>query len=198
MDEAELESYWTNRYQTKLTGWDIGYPSTPIKTYIDQLTNKDIEILIPGAGHGYEAEYCFSQGFKNINVLDISIEPLKALQKRVPLLPHEQLIHGDFWNHEGQYDLIIEQTFFCSFEPSTEKRAQYGVRMNQLLRHGGSLVGLWFKHPLDKKGERPFGGTKEEYLSYLQPHFKPVVFEDCYNSIEPRAGKELFGIFKKL
>ena len=45
--------------------------------------------------------------------------------------------------------------------------------------------------------KRPFGGTREEYLTYLSPYFNTQVFEKCYNSIQPRAGNELFGIFQK-
>jgi len=41
--------YWTERYDEDRTGWDIGYPSTPIKSYIDQLDDKALKILIPGA-----------------------------------------------------------------------------------------------------------------------------------------------------
>ena len=47
----EEQSYWTKRYQEESTGWDIGYPSTPLKEYIDQLEDKSISILIPGAGN---------------------------------------------------------------------------------------------------------------------------------------------------
>ena len=67
------KEYWTNRYTEQNTGWDIGYPSTPIKNYIDQLENKDIKVLIPGAGNAYEAEYIYNMGFKNVFVLDISV-----------------------------------------------------------------------------------------------------------------------------
>jgi len=45
--------------------------------------------------------------------------------------------------------------------------------------------------------KRPFGGTKEEYLEYLEPYFSVKSFERSYNSIPPRAGKELFGVFTK-
>ncbi|MFS4468005.1 hypothetical protein [Maribacter sp. 2210JD10-5] len=47
------ENYWTKRYHEEETGWDIGYPSTPLKAYIDQLEDKMISILIPGAGNAY-------------------------------------------------------------------------------------------------------------------------------------------------
>ena len=192
------KEFWTNRYQENKTGWDIGYPSTPLKAYIDQLENKDLKILIPGAGNAYEAEYLWQQGFKNVHVLDISEIPLKALQERVPNFPAKQLLLGNFFEHKGQYDLIIEQTFFCSFEPTKKKRTAYAKKMANLLADGGKLVGLWFDIPLViGTSKRPFGGTKEDYLAYLTPHFKVKTFEACHNSITPRAGNELFGIFEK-
>ena len=204
MNTKEEENYWSNRYQNEMTGWDIGYPSTPFKTYIDQLKNKDqprrtgLKILIPGAGNAYEAAYLFENGFKNTHILDISKIPLTAFAEKHPDFPKEQLLHGNFFEHEGQYDLILEQTFFCSFLPTQENRIAYAKKMSELLKPNGKLVGLWFDIPLTgDMVKRPFGGTKKEYLTYFSPHFEVVVFERCYNSIEARAGKELFGIFTK-
>ncbi|NDG52251.1 MAG: hypothetical protein EBY39_04380 [Flavobacteriia bacterium] len=42
------KDFWNNRYKTAQTGWDIGYPSTPLKTFIDTIEDKDTNILIPG------------------------------------------------------------------------------------------------------------------------------------------------------
>ncbi len=75
--------------------------------------------MIPGAGNAYEAEYLFKQGFKNIFVLDISEKPLITFSERFPEFPESQLILGDFFTHKGLYDLIIEQTFFCSYNKKT-------------------------------------------------------------------------------
>ena len=198
METNQERQYWTNRYEEEKTGWDIGYPSTPIKTYIDQLEDRTLQILIPGAGNAWEAEYLFQQGFKQVHVMDISALPLEAFAQRLPYFPKEQLLQVNFFEHEGQYDLIFEQTFFCSFPPISEDRHHYAQQMNRLLKPGGKLVGLWFDIPL--KGDlekRPFGGGREEYLNYLLPHFKLQTFERCYNSISPRAEEELFGIFQK-
>lgn len=197
IEHNNLEQFWSNRYKEGRTGWDIGYPSHPIVAYVDQLTNKDLKILIPGAGNGYEAEYLYNAGFQNVYVLDISKAPLQSLKKRVPSFPDNQLLQEDFFAHTGQYDLIIEQTFFCSFEPTKENRTAYASTMARLLKPHSKLVGLWFDIPLNPDSNRPFGGTKEEYLSYLTPHFDVLTFESCYNSIKPRMGTELFGIFSK-
>jgi thiopurine S-methyltransferase len=192
------KKYWTKRYLEKNTGWDIGYPSTPLKEYIDQLEDKSISILIPGAGNAYEAEYLWQKGFQNVFVMDISEFPLKQFEKRCPDFPKTQLLVEDFFQHKTQYDLIIEQTFFCSFVPNNENRNRYAKQMANLLKPKGKLVGVWFDIPLTGDLEkRPFGGNKNLYISYLSPFFETKTFERCYNSIPPRVDNELFGILIK-
>ena len=195
MDE---KTYWTQRYEADETGWNIGYASTPIVTYVGQLKDKNQTILIPGAGNAYEAEYLYQQGFKNVHVLDISEVPLESFKKRNPQFPEAQLLNEDFFTHKGAYDLILEQTFFCSFVPTDENRSHYAEKMHRLLKPKGILAGVWFNFPLTGNMEkRPFGGNKDLYLSYLEPYFKTITFEPCYNSIPPRQSNELFGIFEK-
>ncbi len=75
--------YWENRYAKNDTGWDLGKISTPLKTYFDQLENKNLKILIPGAGNAYEAEYLHQKGFKNVFVVDISKTALLYVFKQI-------------------------------------------------------------------------------------------------------------------
>jgi len=186
-------NYWEERYADNRTGWDIGYPSPPLTDYLDGLPDKDLRILIPGAGNAYEAEYAWRAGFRNVHVLDIASAPLAALQRRVPDFPAEQLLHEDFLAHEGQYDLILEQTFFCALLPAL--RPDYAQKMHALLPPGGRLVGLWFNREFPSGP--PFGGNKEEYLGHLTTYFEVISFSPATNSIAPRAGAELFGVFQK-
>jgi methyl halide transferase len=199
MNTEQEEHYWTTRYKDQNTGWNIGYPSTALKEYMDQLKDKNIRILIPGAGNAYEAEYLIAKGFANVFIMDISTIPLQSFKERNPYFPKEQIIKANFFEHNGKYDLIIEQTFFCSFEPTKENRNNYAKQIAALLNPNGKLVGVWFDIPLveGNMDKRPFGGTKGDYESYLSKYFDVKTFEKCYNSIEPRAGQELFGIFKK-
>jgi len=189
------EAYWTQRYEEGLTGWDIGAVSTPIAEYVDQLEDaKDLRILLPGAGNSYEAQYLHEQGYRHVYVMDISKRPLDALIRRVSDFPREHLLHEDFFQSSGTFDLVLEQTFFCSFLPTRDNRRAYARKMSELIRPGGKLVGLWFDHTLDVDGTRPFGGSRQEYIEYLQPYFEVRTMERCYNSIKPRLGKELFGV----
>jgi thiopurine S-methyltransferase len=183
------KNYWTNRYREDDAGWDAGSITMPLKEYVDQLTDPNISILIPGAGNAWEAEYLFNKGFPNVSIIDLSEEPLDNFKKRVPGFPSERLITGDFFDHAQQYDLIIEQTFFCALDPSL--RSRYAEKMHELLKPGGKLVGVLFNDKLNND-KPPFGGNREEYIVYFEKYFKFKTVETCYNSIKPRAGRELF------
>lgn len=187
MEKLSAE-YWSNRYKNQDTTWDLRKVALPIKEYIDQLKDKSISILIPGAGNGYEGEYLFRQGFINVHLLDFSKVPMDSFQKRVPGFPLENLHCDDFFKYEGQYDLIIEQTLFCAIDPSL--RNKYAEKSSELLKKGGKLVGLLFDREFETGP--PFGGSKEEYLKWFSPYFSDLKMDDCYNSIGPRSGTELF------
>lgn len=186
--------YWNQRYLNNEFAWDIGDVSTPLKTYIEQITNKELNILIPGAGNAYEADFLTQSGFKNVFILDFAKAPLENIKKRNPLIRNEQLIESDFFEHHGQYDLILEQTFFCALNPSL--RHKYAEHINTLLKPEGKLVGVLFNDILNSD-RPPFGGNKMEYLELFEPIFKIKTFEKCYNSIKPRAERELFMIMEK-
>ena len=183
------KNFWDLRYQNNEIGWDIGYISTPLKKYIDQLTDKNIKILIPGGGNSYEAEYLHNLGFKNVFVVDISPTALTNLKNRVPDFPKNHLINIDFFKLNNSFDLILEQTFFCALTPKL--RDNYVLKMNQILRPNGKLVGLLFNIQLNKD-RPPFGGTKKEFLSYFKNYFKIEIMELSYNSISERTNNELF------
>ena len=183
------KDFWNNRYKNKETGWDIGYASTPLKNYIDQLENKEIRILIPGCGNAYEAEYLHLKGFNNVFLLDIAPMALQQFSERVPDFPKKHLIQENFFEHQGSYKLILEQTFFCAINPKL--RDKYVHKMHQLLIPKGKLVGLLFSQKFENT-HTPFGGTKEEYKKRFSTLFEIQKMELAYNSIEARKGRELF------
>ncbi len=186
--EKLSKEYWKERYQKKETGWDLGEVSPPIKAYFDKIENKELKILIPGCGNGYEGRYLFNKGFKNVHLLDFASEPLETFLLNTPSFPQGNLHNEDFFRHKGKYDIIVEQTLFCAIDPSL--RRNYAEHLSSLLKRGGKVVGLLFNR--DFTGGPPFGGNKEEYLTYFSPYFKKVKMEECYNSIPPRNGSELF------
>jgi methyl halide transferase len=187
-------AYWNSRYLNEETGWDLRQVSPPLKAYFDQVQNKDISILIPGCGSAHEANYLLSLGFKDITLVDISEALVGALRTKLAGTGLKVLCQ-DIFEHEGQYDLIVEQTLFCALDPSL--RARYADKMQGLLSEQGKLVGVLFGTVFEKAGP-PFGGSREEYLALFSDKFNIRKMDNCYNSVAQRQGSELFVSFSKL
>ncbi len=188
------KTYWNDRWQAGQTGWDAGGITAPLKAYIDQLTNKDEPILIPGCGNAWEAVYLLQQGFTRLTVLDISPLAIQKVQEKAAAYGKLQAVCDDFFTHTGVYDRVLEQTFFCALDPRL--RPSYVNKMGKLLRPGGTLAGVLFASGFTEPGP-PFGGTAEEYRELFSPLFNIRTLAPCYNSIPPRAGNELFLIAAK-
>jgi methyl halide transferase len=187
---SNLDSdYWNNRYLESSTPWDLGQISPPLKEYIDQIENKELRILIPGAGSAYEAFYLEHLGFKSITVLDISsysIDQIKLKSKKI------NAINEDFFSHQGVYDIIIEQTFFCAIEPKL--RTKLINKINDILAVNGKYLGLLFNRQFDSNGP-PFSGSIDEYRLLFENIFQIRTLEPCKNSYPGR--EEVFFIFEK-
>ena len=183
-------NYWNSQYISNTTGWDLGMPSPALVDIIDSIENKHLRILIPGCGNAYEAEYLLNAGFTDITLIDISAELVKKLQERFAENANIQVILGDFFELEGQFDLILEQTFFCAIQPFM--REKYVHKMRGLLAENGMLAGLLFNRIFDKQGP-PFGGSADEYNKLFADNgLKMVELKNCLNSVAPRANSEVF------
>lgn len=179
-------NYWSDRYQRKKTAWDLGEVSSPLVEIFKDI-EKNAKILIPGCGNAYEAEYLFNLGYKNVHIIDFAIEPLETFKKRNESFPHKQIILGDFFEHSGQYDFIIEQTFFCAIQPAL--RTNYVLKTHELLKPKGELLGVLFDR--DFEGGPPFGGRKEDYKTLFSEVFEEVKIQNSLHSIQPRLGAEV-------
>lgn len=196
MEKESLDAiYWDNRYNKTETGWDIGSVSAPLKAYIDQLSDKHLSILIPGCGNAYEAEYLLQHGFTNITLIDISSVLVKSIKQKFAAYSGKQLhvIEGDFFKLKKQFDLVLEQTFFCALHPS--QREAYVNKMAEILKPGGKLAGVLFNRSFE--GGPPFGGDIKEYEQLFSGKFVIKTLAGCYNSIEPRKGSEVFVVLIK-
>ena len=126
MEKIKLDkAYWDSRYQSDNIKWDIGYVSQAIKNWFDIQENKNLSILIPGAGSGYEVSYAHQLGFKKVFYMDISSEAVNLFKSKNTSFPENRILSTDFFdlNLSSYFDVIIEQTFFCAQSPS--KRVKY-------------------------------------------------------------------------
>lgn len=185
--------YWEEQYQAKATGWDLGSVSPAMQHYIDTLSDKNSRILIPGCGNSYEAEYLLKQGFTAITLIDIAPTLVADLKEKFKNNPAVRVILGDFFEHQGTYDYILEQTFFCALPPSM--RQKYVWKMHKLLAKNGNLSGLLFNRTFTVGP--PFGGSQAEYQLLFKGAFETLQMINEPNSIAPRLNTELFIELKK-
>ena len=190
--------FWQQRYEAGDIKWDMGQVSPPIQAYIDQLPTaaKSLDIMVAGAGNAYEVSYLHEQGFDRVTVFDIAAAPLNNFANSHLDYPKDHLVCADFFQlspNQYQFDLAIEQTFFCAIEPL--RRAEYVRQMHALLRANGKLVGVLFDREFSSMTP-PFGGSEAEYRALFAPYFDIDVMQRCYNSHPARQGSELFVILR--
>lgn len=167
----------------------MGQASPPLKKYIDSLPDKHIRILIPGCGNAYEAAYLLRQGFTDVTLIDIAPMLVKSLKETYIDNQNLNISCTDFFTFTGQFDLVLEQTFFCAITP--DLRESYVLKMYDLLKPGGRLAGVLFDTCFENAGP-PFGGSREEYEKLFEKKFNIHIMEACYNSYSKRQGTELF------
>ena len=192
MEKVKLDkAYWDSRYQSDNIGWDIGYVSPAIKNWFDIQENKDLHILIPGAGSGYEVSYAHKIGFKNVFYMDFSLEAVALFKSKNISFPENRILSSDFFdlNLSSHFDIIIEQTFFCAQSPS--RRVKYVKKTHDLLRKKGQIVGLLFGINFQKNGP-PFGGDIVQYQKLFESKYEIEKLQICKNSIPERAGNEIW------
>lgn len=188
------ENYWEYRWKNRMLGWDIGYASPPICRLIDRIEDRDSPVLIPGCGNAYEAEYLIEKGFTDITLIDISKTAAEIIADKFKAYPQVKVYHQNFFEHQGAYQYIFEQTFFCTFEP--EIRSDYVNKMHDLLLPKGALMGVLFGIDFDWDGP-PFGGNTKEYISLFSEKFEITEIDITSESIKPRLGNELSFMFNK-
>jgi thiopurine S-methyltransferase len=185
------ENFWNNRYLENNTGWDLGAISPAIKKWFDTKKNKDLQILIPGAGKGHEVKYGFDHGFNNIHYLDISNGAVTFFKDNCTNFPKEQILISDFFDLKKDlfFDVVIEQTFFCAISPILRK--SYIKKTYEILKENGCIIGLLFNRRFDTQGP-PFGGFYEEYVELFSKLFVIEKLENSINSAIPRKGNEFW------
>ncbi len=184
---------WDERYKVRDTPWDIGYASPALMNFALKNISKTAKILIPGAGNGWEAEALHRMGYNNVWVCDWSSSAMEGFKMRVRDFPREHLLVTDYFQLEGPFDFILEQTFFSSLPK--DLRAKYASKCQMLLQPGGILAGLLFMTEFEFDGP-PFGGTIEEYKTLFTPFFNLLELAPSKDSIKPRLGKECFMILQ--
>ena len=195
--EGYARDDWQKHYDNDDLQWDLGQVAPPFIRLWEENKLPNGKAIIPGCGQGHEVLFLAGKGLQvtgldyapgAVDILSRSLEE-KKLQANV--------LHQDFFqldeNHNAQYDLILEQAFFCAIHPS--RRSAYVETATRILKKGGLLVALFYE--TGEKGGPPFNTTPSDILDHFSDDFHIETLEKTPHSVEKRKDKELLGLLRK-
>ena len=94
----------------------------------------------------------------------------------------------------GAFDLVVEHTCFCAIE--RHRRPEYAAVVSRMVRPGGHFVGVFYW--LTPEGGPPFSSTAADQHALFSPTFEILRLEPNPFSHARRAGKEGWGVFRRL
>jgi thiopurine S-methyltransferase len=188
------KTYWDTRHKESQTAWDIGYANSIHTDYVKANYPKNAKIIEPGAGNAHEVSALWEDGYTNVYAVDYSSTAKDAFISKNSNFPSEQYLVGDYFDIKGNFDLILEQTFFCALDPNL--REAYVNKTHSLLNTNGRVMGVLFN--FEKSDGPPFGGDINEYKCLFENKFEIICLEEAKNSIPERQGNEIvFELLKK-
>ena len=198
MDEKDYKCEdWQRHYEEKDLGWDLGQVAPPFVKLWQEEKLPLGKVLVPGCGRGHEVVFLAENGF-DVTAIDFSSGAVTYLKNALKKRNLEgRILHQDFFSldesHEGVYDLVLEQTFFCAISP--KQRRDYVLNVSRILKPGGILVGLFYH--TDEQGGPPYNTTREDIEMHFSKKFEIQELDKTSLSTEQRKDKEWLGILKK-
>ncbi|HIJ51019.1 MAG TPA: methyltransferase domain-containing protein [Nitrospinae bacterium] len=193
-----LQEDWQRHYDEGDLGWDLGQVAPPFIKLFESKIILPGKTLIPGCGRGHEVIYLAENGFE-VTAVDYSPGAVNHLKSTVQERNLKcEVLNMDFFGidsaHNGVYDLLIEQTFFCAISP--EQRSSYVSTVARALKKGGMLAGLFY-HTGEEEGGPPFNTTREDIKKYFSDSFEIRQLSKAEDSAEQRKNKEWLAILIK-
>ncbi len=198
MDEKDYKCEdWQRHYEENDLGWDLGQVAPPFVKLWQEEKLPLGKVLVPGCGRGHEVVFLAENGF-DVTAIDFSSGAVTYLKNALKKRNLEgRILHQDFFSldesHEGVYDLVLEQTFFCAISP--KQRRDYVLNVSRILKPGGILVGLFYH--TDEQGGPPYNTTREDIEMHFSKNFEIQELDKTSLSAEQRKDKEWLGILKK-
>ena len=198
MDEKDYKCEdWQRHYEENDLGWDLGQVAPPFVKLWQEEKMPLGKVLVPGCGRGHEVVFLAENGF-DVTAIDFSSGAVTYLKNALKKRNLEgRILHQDFFrldeSHEGVYDLVLEQTFFCAISP--KQRRDYVLNVSRILKPGGILVGLFYH--TDEQGGPPYNTTREDIEMHFSKKFEIQELDKTSLSAEQRKDKEWLGILKK-
>mgnify|MGYP001607672235 CR=1 FL=1 len=143
---TESQKHWQTVYQTKKTNevsWYQDRPATSLNLIERSGGSLDAAIIDVGGGASTFVDCLIEKGFRNVSVLDISSEAIRAAKVRLGKSADQvKWIEGDITKVElphGVYDLWHDRALF-HFLTDVGDREKYLRKLRQSLRSNGHVI----------------------------------------------------------
>lgn len=118
--------------------------------FLNELEN-GARILIVGGGTGRILEHPSLAKAGRIDYLELSAQMINKAKKREGRLNNLHFIQGDFFEHTGQYDLIVANFFLDCFD---ERNLETAIdKLSDLSQTGSSLIVTDFQPKQERKAK---------------------------------------------
>jgi len=188
--------------------FDVAGVSNPLAAELlrRNLVNRaGMTALVPGCGRAYDALALAEHGFESVLAIDLSPAACQAAQAELAEIGDSMSTAGqrvdvrcgNFFELEGQYDLIWDNTFLCALDP--EVRERWAQQMKALIAPGGELITCVF--PIgDREGGPPYAMSVPLVHELLEPAgFEATLVQDQLPLEEQhrRPGDPLESVLKR-
>lgn len=196
-DKGYSREDWQRHYDENDLGWDLGQVAPPFMNLLESNIIIPGKTVVPGCGRGHEVVYLAKNGF-DVTAVDYSIGAVNYLRQVVQQQKLDsEILHSNFFDlnstHDGVYDLLIEQAFFCAISPN--QRTLYVATVARILKSGGMLAGLFYN--TGQEGGPPFNTTRDDIIKHFSEWFEIRDLVQAKNSVTQRKDKELLAILVK-
>lgn len=190
---------WEEHYRKGDAFWDKGVPSPPLQQYLERHPVRG-RALVPGCGHGHEVALAVAHGLEATG-LDIAPTAIAGARARYPTLA-ERFMVGDLFHPpaelRGAFEVVLEHTCMSGLHPSL--RADYRRGIDLMLRHGGSLIGVWYVNPELDPGNAgpPFPFSVPDLTALFAPGYEIVDDYVPDVAFPNRVGRERVRVLRRL
>ncbi len=190
MTEHDRSEFWSERYQTGRTGWDLGIPAPNVQRLVSEWAPAGGRILVPGCGRGYDARALAQKGFE-VTALDFAPEAIAEAKR---LAEEEEVnvewvrddLFADRREWEASFDAWVELTCFCAIDPS--RREAYVEQAFRWVKPGGLLLAVIFSGI--GAGGPPFDSDPADLRALFGRSFEVLKAGWSPDSVPERQGKE--------
>ena len=189
---------WQKHYDEDDLRWDLEVVSPPFVYLWETKRIQPCRTLIPGCGRGHEVLFFAQQGF-DVTAVDFASGAVNLLKRSLEDNGvYARVMNLDFFELplelNGQYDLILEQTFFCAISPNN--RSRYAQTVHRMLKPNGRLIALFYE--TGEEGGPPFNTTPDQIWEQFSKYFMIEELDKTSHSAERRKGKEWLSFLRKI